>query len=508
MKQSVRNNAIANYLGTFYALVVGIICLPLYLRYLGAEAYGLVGFFAVLQAWLGILDLGFSPTLSRQAAYARSKPEGFDTFADILKSFELLFALLSVTIFVVMYSLSDIMAANWFIVNELAEEKIAFAVILMGLIVATRFQSTLHRSGIMGLEQQVWLNKANVIFATLKFVVALLFMAFVSADITHYFIYQALIAVIEYVVIRLKLYSLLPKGLNLAPRFVWLQVKKIMPFSLGIAYTALLWVLVTQLDKLILSKVLPLAEFGYFSLVAIIAGGLLQLTSPISQAIQPRLTFLFATGETDKALKLYRNSSQVVATIVFTVAVMLTVYAGPLLYAWSGDLNAAKWGEQVLPWFALGNAVLAMGAFQYYLQFALGKLKLHVIGSTVSAACQIPIITYAAIQYGAIGAGVAWFSFRCLFFLLWTPIVHTSLFPGLHSKWILKDLLPITIASLLSIILLHEVFLFDISLISRVLTLLYLSVVGLFLLALLVISSSFLRMNIKSKVIASLNKLK
>lgn len=446
MTQSVKKNAIANYLGTFYALVVGIVCLPLYLKYLGAEAYGLVGFFTVMQAWLGILDLGFSPTLSRQAAYARSKANGFNTFADILKSFELLFAVLSVGIFAAMYVCSDIMAGNWFKANELSQGIIATAVILMGLIVAFRFQSTLYRSGIMGLEHQVWLNKVNVVFSSLKFVGALLFMAFVSADITHYFIYQTVIVVVEFLVIRIKLYSLLPEGLNLAPRFVWPQVKQILPFSLGIAYTASLWVLVTQLDKLILSKVLPLAEYGYFALVAVIAGGLLQLTSPISQAIQPRLTLLFAKGNTEQALQLYRNSAQVVATIVFSVAVMLAVFAGPLIYAWSGDIAAADWGKSVLPWFALGNAVLAMGAFQYYLQFAMGKLRLHVIGSSISAALQLPIIAYAAINYGAVGAGVAWFSFRCLFFLIWSPIVHRSYFPGLHSKWLFKDIMPSVLA--------------------------------------------------------------
>ena len=31
---------------------------PLYIKYMGAEAYGLVGFFTMLQAWFGLLDMG------------------------------------------------------------------------------------------------------------------------------------------------------------------------------------------------------------------------------------------------------------------------------------------------------------------------------------------------------------------------------------------------------------------------------------------------------------------
>ena len=32
---------------------------PLYVRYMGVEAYGLVGFYAMLQGWFMLLDMGF-----------------------------------------------------------------------------------------------------------------------------------------------------------------------------------------------------------------------------------------------------------------------------------------------------------------------------------------------------------------------------------------------------------------------------------------------------------------
>lgn len=60
---SVIRNTSLNYLGQAYALLIGILILPFYLRHLGAEAYGLIGFFAVLQAWLQLLDAGMSPAL-------------------------------------------------------------------------------------------------------------------------------------------------------------------------------------------------------------------------------------------------------------------------------------------------------------------------------------------------------------------------------------------------------------------------------------------------------------
>ena len=47
---SLKKNIFANYLSQIYAAVIGVVMLPFYIRYMGAEAYGLVGFFALLQA--------------------------------------------------------------------------------------------------------------------------------------------------------------------------------------------------------------------------------------------------------------------------------------------------------------------------------------------------------------------------------------------------------------------------------------------------------------------------
>jgi O-antigen/teichoic acid export membrane protein len=50
------------YTAQVYISLIGILLMPLFLRLMGAEAFGLIGFFLMLQAWLQLLDLGFSPT--------------------------------------------------------------------------------------------------------------------------------------------------------------------------------------------------------------------------------------------------------------------------------------------------------------------------------------------------------------------------------------------------------------------------------------------------------------
>ncbi len=65
---SLRRNIAVNYASQVYVALIGIAMVPLYLKYMGIEAYGLVGFFAMVQAWSQVLDFGLSQTLGREAA--------------------------------------------------------------------------------------------------------------------------------------------------------------------------------------------------------------------------------------------------------------------------------------------------------------------------------------------------------------------------------------------------------------------------------------------------------
>lgn len=492
---SFKKNAAANYIGTAYSILIGIAILPLYLHYLGAEAFGLVGIFALLQAWLQIMDMGISPTLSRQAAHAKGRKNGYEEFISLLKSVEIFFLVLGFISVISIFLIDNWLATNWVKAEHISVDIVAKCMSIMGLVIAFRWFSSLYRSGITGLENQVWLNMANSVISSARFIGALALLHFVSRNIVDYFLYQLIISIIELYILKIKLYKLLPSNLNKKLRFSSVAVKKIAPFALGMAYLTGLWLLITQIDKLILSKILTLSDFGYFSLVAIIAGGITQLSAPISQALLPRMTFLLAQDREKDMLVQYRKATQIMAVIIVPVATVVAFNAENLLFTWTGDSEAAIWGAPILYWFALGNGVMALAAFQYYLQFAYGELKLHVIGTTVSALIQVPLIYFAATRFGALGAGIAWFSFRGIFFIIWSPIVHSKFAPGLHLRWLFIDIFPILLVAVFTSYFLSQLieYSFDI---SRFRNLLNLLLVGMAVLLVTMLSSSVLRKHI------------
>lgn len=439
---SLKWNASANFVGLGYATLIGIAVLPLYLQYLGAEAFGLVGFFLVLQAWMQIFDLGMSPLVSRQTAQARGQNTNFLELRRLLRSLELIVVIIALLAFSALAGGSSWIADNWLNVASLGTDKVANCIVLMSAIIGLRFFASLYRSGVQGMERQVRLNVANILLVTLKFAGAFLLLKFLTQEITHFFIYQLAVGVLELLVMITMFYRCIPVMEKVGVAMYWASLKPVLPFAAGMAYTAAIWVLMTQLDKLVLSNILPLPQYGYFSLVAIVATGISQIGAPISQAILPRMTYLLSQGDEQGMVLLYRQSTQLMAVIILPLTAIIAFFSAELLFAWTGDRHAAEWAGPVLFWFALGNGILAIGAFQFYLQFAHGKLKMHVIFNSIAAAVQIPLIIYVAYRYGVMAVAVTWFVLRLLSFIVWTPIVHKKFAHGIHWSWLLGDIGP------------------------------------------------------------------
>jgi O-antigen/teichoic acid export membrane protein len=497
---SLRRNTIANYVGTGYLALIDVIAMPLYLKFLGAEAFGLVGFLILLRLLLRLLDMGFSPTLARQVAYAKGVGGGFGDFGRLLRSFEILFLGIAVVVAIGIYLASDTIADGWIAAQVISDETVAECVSLMGLIVAVGFFNSLYASGIRGMEDQLWLNIANIVISTTRVAGALVLLVFVSTDIQLFFQYQVAMAFIGAGVFALRFYASMSLRPHELPFKIDLPVvRDVAPFALSSAYTAVIWVVLSQSDKLILSAVLPLQEFGYFTLVIVISGAILITAAPISQALLPRMTSLLAADRRESMLHIYRSASQLVAVIGVSTALPLAFYSEELVYAWTGDRAAADWCSDVLLWFALGNGIMVVSAFQSYLQNAFGNLKLQVIGSTISAVLQVPIIFYAATRYGAVGAGIAWFVIRSIWFLVWPAVVHRRFVPRLHTVWLRQDLLPVIAAGVLMSLLLVNVVEIDLSM-SRTAIAGSLILIGLAVASAASVSSSYIRSNIGAYV--------
>ena len=445
---SFKRNILANYVSQIYVTLIGIAMLPLYVKYMGGEAYGLVGFFAMLQAWFNLLDMGLTPTMARETARFRGGATDALSYRRLVRALEGVFLTVALVGGTAMFYASGFIAHDWLKASQLSLAEVQVAVQLMAIIIAMRWMCGLYRGAISGSERLVWLSGFNSMIGTLRFVGVLPVLIFVGVTPTLFFSFQFGVACIELIGLLFYAYRLLP-NIPTEKRlpWEWSPLKPILKFSLTIAFTSSVWVLVTQTDKLVLSKILPLAEYGYFTLAVLVASGVMVISGPISSAVMPRMAKLEAEGDHAGLIHVYRQATQLVSVIAGAASITLALYAEPLLWAWTGDRALAHQAAPVLALYAIGNGILAVAAFPYYLQYAKGDLRLHLIGNAVFVVLLVPAIIWASSQYGAVGAGCVWLGMNLLSFIAWLPLVHRKFEPGLNFKWYFQDILLIFLAA-------------------------------------------------------------
>jgi O-antigen/teichoic acid export membrane protein len=448
---SLKSNIFAGYVSQLWTALIGIVLMPLYLKYMGSEAYGLVGFFVMLQAIFSVLDLGLTPTIARESARYYGGALTALAFRQLFRSLTVLFLSVALAGGGALFFLAPYISEHWLKIRDLPLAEVLGAVQIMAFSVAMRWMGGLFRGVISGSERLVWLSGFNAAIAALRFGGALVSMWVWGYTPRVFFWHQLAVAALELGWLLFMCHALIPNRASIGEPIGWSfrPIRPLLRFSLTIAFTSSVWILLTQSDKLVLSGILPLADYGYFTLAVLVAGGIIVVTGPVSTALLPRLARLHAEGNHGEVLRLYNQSAQLVSVIGMSLMVTLAGCSKSLLYAWTGSLATTEATAPILRLYAVGNGLLAMGAFPYYLQYARGNLRYHLLGNVFMVLILVPAIIVAAERGGGAGAGWVWLTMNSLYLFVWVAYVHFKLEPGLHVPWVTRNVLMILAPTLL-----------------------------------------------------------
>lgn len=438
---------LVSYATQAYVGLIGLVLMPVYLRYMGAEAFGLVGLFVSLQAWFQLLDLGLSPSLSREMSLHRAGVLAADVARARLRSLECLLGGLAVLSVAGLVAARGWIADDWLNVGTLSVDTVSSCITWMGCAAGVRWIAGLYRAGLAGLERQLSVNAAVAAFATLKFAGVIPLLAFWSADPQVFFTYQAVIGALELVCFAALMYRILPESIR--PVFPsWSALREMLPVAGAMAFLSGMWVFLTQIDKLILARALSLDVFGYYTVAVAAAGSVLTLVPPLNQVLQPRMTILAAQGRTEDLKQIFCMASQCSAVVFMATGGGLALLADPVLYAWTGSRAVADEAAPILFWYGLTNGLIGILTLPFMLQFAFGYLRLHIVGNLLLGVTLLPALGTAATYYGAVGAGKVLFAANLMFLLIWIPLVYRKLMPDMTWRWLGRELMPAAGAAL------------------------------------------------------------
>lgn len=445
----LRNNVIANFLGQGWTAVLALAFVPVYVSYLGLEAYGLIGLFAVMSAWLSQFDVGMTPTLNREMARFRAGAHDAQSIGNLLRSLESICVCLAVLIFSAVWFGAGYLSESWVKPGENSPEVIARTLRVMAIVLALQFCESIYRGALLGLQKQVQFNAASAALASLRHGGAWIVLAYVSATIEAFFTWQALVAVFRLLTMAGLVYLTLPKTPQ--PASVSLvSLRSVVRFSTGMLAITTLSILLMQVDKLLLLRLLPLEQFGMYTLATTAVGALSLMVSPVLQALYPQMVGLVAQKKDVALAGMYHLTSQTVTVLAAPVVVVFAIYADGVLYAWTGDLEIAESGRSLLAVLALGTFCNVLMRTPYMCMLAYGWTSLSIRVNIVAVALVIPALLATVPRYGALGAACTWLTLNLGYICITIQLMHRRILVGEKVGWYLWDVgLPFALAVVL-----------------------------------------------------------
>ena len=438
---------LAGVLGSVWSALIGFAVVPLYLGYLGIEAYGLIGFFASTQALLQLLDMGLSPTINREVA-RYSATGAIRESAPLLHTLTLVYFATAAVIAVAAYLLAPYVADHWLNSKTLSRRAVEQSVALMGVVVACRWPIGLYQGVLLGGHRMRLTSGVAMVMATLTGIGAIAVLATLSPTVEAFFIWQALMALLYASVMRMLAWRVIGRVANV--RFDVNQLKQVWRFTAGMSGVAISGVILMQLDKVVLSRLLPLDAFGRYALAALVATALYMVLTPTFNVIYPRLSALVARGDEHGIATLYRSGTQLLTAILFPLAAGVAVFSREVLVLWTGNAQLSEQTAPIVSLFIIGTALNGAMHFPYALQLAYGRTRLPLIINLLLIVVFLPLLALLTPRFGGVGGAASWAILNAVYLILGTWLTHRSLLQGHGLAWLARGvLLPFAASSIL-----------------------------------------------------------
>ncbi len=405
----------ANYVGAGAIVLAPLLALPWYLAALGAKQIGLISFVMTMQALLGLLDAGMSQALIREVSVRFGNEQcGSHSTASLLFGFERIYWFFAIFSGYALLLAAPIITTYWLNLDTTDKDLGRETVYGAAALFATQFPGSIYRSLLVGAQAQVKLNAVMLAGALIRHLGGVLVVN-VWPVLSTYLIWHAGIAWLETLMRGKLAWSVL----DVKRSQVGWQLQELQPtFAMvaGMSGATLLGALTAQIDKIILSRMVPIEQFGYYVVAATAATGTLQLIYPLIQAILPRAIQLRTNPTLLRNLSM--NLMKMIGLVVGLAIVCFIAFGRLFLDIWLRNEQAAK---AVYPLLAVLLAGTCLNAFYNvgYINWIIHEKTRRVLQvNLLSLALSVALIPIFVAWLGVIGATFGWVAINLIGFLL------------------------------------------------------------------------------------------
>ncbi len=434
-----------NLLGGAWVGVLIVVATPWYVSRLGLEGYGILGLWLMMQALMGLLDVGMGATLVREFADLRRDREGLEFKRDLLRTLEIVYWVVAIVLTLTLVLAADWIGNHWLKSQVLPNASVGDAIRLMAIALGLQFPCALYMNGLAGLQEHGRMNALQILGNSLRYGSGVVVL-FWRADLVWFFAVQAVVAAVQTFATRKTVWEMISEAASQKPAFRLKMLQRLWRFSIGMALTAVSAVLLANADRIALSKMVPTTELGKYA-VAFTATGLLQMgIQPFYRAFFPRYSELVSSGDTKRLQDEYFRSCRLMAVVIIPLGIIGWMFAPHIFNAWLGKYEETI--INVFRWLLIGITCSGLMWLPAAFQQAHGWTRLHAAMISGALVLGAPVMVWAIKSYGKVGYTVVWVLHGVSDITLGLWLMHRRLLNGELLGWYRSVLVPPLLVSL------------------------------------------------------------
>ncbi len=441
-------NALSNLLTRAWSALLNLFSIPLILRYLGPEAFGLVGLYVSFEIIFQFLDLGLSATINREIARNIATNIPGSENKNTLRTFEYFYWPIGLMVALLISSSAGWIVSNWVNIQNLSYQTVKLSIYIMAIMFAARWPMTLYAGAMFGMQKQLQRNIVSVIIATIRITSSIIILIYISQDVTVFLSWQVLFYGIEVFGLMFLVWRELNRASPDKARISTNIIRKVWKFAISFNLIGVLRTVMFSGDRLIASKYVPLSDIGYYSIATTAAGSLNLVSDAIGIAIYPKFAADTARYDYKAVANEFHRYVNLIHYSVFGFCAILIFFPSDILYLWTKDWNVVQNSTLLLIFLAVAYLLNSMGNLCYLLLTASGNTKILLICNIFNVLIFIPALFIFTNRYGIVVVAIILLLENLIAYIVYVYYVGRVFLNG-YFDYIVQDIAPYFVGAIL-----------------------------------------------------------
>lgn len=399
----IAKNTLINLFGQVLPLLVGIITIPMLIKGLGIERFGILTLAWIVIGYFGLFDLGLGRALTQIIAHRLGKEEAMELSGLVWTALSIM-AIMGVIGAVIAASLSPLLIEKVFkMPDQLRPESLHAFYFLSASIPIIILSSGF--AGILSAYQRFDLiNAVRIPLGLATFIIPILVLSF-STSIAYITLFLALSRLASCAAQYWLCLRIMP-SLRTGKRFIPETVKPLFSFGGWMTVSNIIGPLMVYLDRFIIGAVISVTAVAYYATPYEMVTKLWIVPGALVATLFPAFA---ATNNNDVSRTIQLLSKSIAATfiLIFPIVLAIVTFSHEGLTIWLGK-DFANNSAPVLRWLAVGVFINCFASVVFALIQGRGRPDLTAKFHLLELIFYLPLLWWALKHYGIVGAAFIW----------------------------------------------------------------------------------------------------